>query len=902
MGDAIHWLGCAVFVATQSVETPTLQSDVVKGNCLNLTCLLRHSNLSFVQFFSNITKWADMAHLPVDFTNKITHLKDNFNVAHNTFKEYYPMFSKIFLPPSSQDLEQSKPHRNRKQRPVNCNTSKVFEFIWNLFITLKAEHPQYSTELIKSYHLLYACIDLAFKNAFLAERRDLLNPQFECLPSDWNNPAFELLSDAPCIISYLCKCPSMLTEAMHVKMYILKRMIINLVSDLTLIASEVDFTGIFDNEVFEQNFRNISNAYETHLLNKADIDERIFLAEYRRQLLEQQQNSIGQSVKATPFSETGENATLFTPKNNYGTANLRGSDTPLTGRGFLGPREADICPLPVDRTATQKITRLHNILNNRSAGPSEALLQLFESCQSDPRTKIQGIVSTFGDKFISAYIEAHPNSEEDARNRLQIGITLFYKFTENILQNEKAIRPDISVLVEKDLFYQCMFACCLEIVLFCYNCPNKFPWVAEVLNVEPLHFVKVIELIVRTKDQLSREMIKYLNMIEETVLESLVWKSGSLIWEAIAASGQTLPKFADTALPGHLLYDDSRGDANIQSAEVTSSSAGAHSPPPPSATDRFESPRAGGRAAAGAAVQPGQSLLQRQTHIMITDQEGHRNLIIVNSNNQSQTVPSNLSDSTSQLPRRTGSLSIIFRKFYNLAGVRMEHLCNKVGFTDTELKRKIWTVFEDSIRNSDLIKDRHLDQLLMCAIYVICRISNIPLKFQDIMKFYREQPQSSSNVYRDVLLTKKINNETGMVAEKRSDLITFYNSIYVEVMQKFAVRFRSSSSSQNNNILLSPLPAIKRDLVSPSLQVVGNVYVRPLESPSTTSGSSFNYFFSRSPSKDLKDINKLVNSSRVTGKRLLIEGELKMDTPPSKRISNRKLQSLVEERKRQNIE
>lgn len=55
----------------------------------------------------------------------------------------------------------------------------------------------------------------------------------------------------------------------------------------------------------------------------------------------------------------------------------RGCDTPLTGRNFLGPREADISPLSTDRS-TPKIARLHNILNNRSPAPSEALHQLFQ--------------------------------------------------------------------------------------------------------------------------------------------------------------------------------------------------------------------------------------------------------------------------------------------------------------------------------------------------------------------------------------------------------------------------------------------------------------------------------------------------------------------------------------------
>lgn len=48
----------------------------------------------------------------------------------------------------------------------------------------------------------------------------------------------------------------------------------------------------------------------------------------------------------------------------------------------------------------------------------------------------------------------------------------------------------------------------------------------------------------------------FLYQIEETVIESLAWTSNSPIWEAIEKSSQEIPKFQDTALPGHLLYDD----------------------------------------------------------------------------------------------------------------------------------------------------------------------------------------------------------------------------------------------------------------------------------------------------------------------------------------------------------
>lgn len=155
----------------------------------------------------------------------------------------------------------------------------MFEFIWNLFIALKAEDSQYSMELVKSYHLLYACIDLAFKNAFLADRIDLLNPHFELLPNDWCSVSYEAVREAPCVIGYLCKAPSMLTDAMHMKMYVLKHLMANLIGKKDLIIDPVTLTGMFNNEVFEQNYKIITNSYETHILHKIDIDERIFLGE-----------------------------------------------------------------------------------------------------------------------------------------------------------------------------------------------------------------------------------------------------------------------------------------------------------------------------------------------------------------------------------------------------------------------------------------------------------------------------------------------------------------------------------------------------------------------------------------------------------------------------------------------
>jgi retinoblastoma-like protein 1 len=71
-------------------------------------------------------------------------------------------------------------------------------------------------------------------------------------------------------------------------------------------------------------------------------------------------------------------------------------------------------------------------------------------------------------------------------------------------------------LLEQEVFHQTLFACCLEIVIYSYNSQRIFPWVLEALNLESYYFYKVIEVIVKVEDQLSRDMVKHLNMVRNS--------------------------------------------------------------------------------------------------------------------------------------------------------------------------------------------------------------------------------------------------------------------------------------------------------------------------------------------------------------------------------------------------
>lgn len=78
-----------------------------------------------------------------------------------------------------------------------------------------------------------------------------------------------------------------------------------------------------------------------------------------------------------------------------------------------------------------------------------------------------------------------------------------------------------------------------------------FPWVLKALNLKAYNFFKVIEITIRVcVDQLTRDMVKYLSRIEESVLESLAWESKSPLWQEIESCEGGVPSYEDVALPG----------------------------------------------------------------------------------------------------------------------------------------------------------------------------------------------------------------------------------------------------------------------------------------------------------------------------------------------------------------
>nr|KAG5707513.1 hypothetical protein BaRGS_012017 [Batillaria attramentaria] len=368
--------------------------------------------------------------------------------------------------------------------------------------------------------------------------------------------------------------------------------------------------------------------------------------------------------------------------------------------------------------------------------------------------------------------DTHPGAHIDfARKRLQLGESLYFKSLESIVMGEKRRlqssgkeqKVDLTGLLSHDLFHRSLFACCLEIVIFSYNSQRLFPWIVDMFDLAPYYFYKVVEIIIRAEEGLSRDVVKHLNHIEESILECHAWKSDSPIWEAIKEAG-SVPTCEDILIPMNVCLQGPGGITNI-TATVT------HSP------------------------------------------------------------------KKSIKPKKTGSLALFFRKVYHLASVRLRELCDQLQVQDDDLRSKMWTCFEHSMTHcTELMCDRHLDQLLMCSVYIMAKVTEKPLNFQDIMKCYSQPPTPT-----------RLGGAGGAFdfnPEERGDLIQFYN----EDLRAINKMIRMGEAK-----LTGP---IKRHL-----EVDADVDVESLESPSKQACVSGRPFMQRlrDVSLDRQEVQSLLS-------------------------------------------
>jgi len=447
-------------------------------------------------------------------------------------------------------------------------------------------------------------------------------------------------------------------------------------------------------------------------------------------------------------------------------------------------------------TTLATVSWLKTVLSSKDDKPSEILLRFFRECNTDITEIIISRVETLS---ASLKIEADAFTglvtEWSEKPRIDLGVKLYYKLLESILLAEETRlhQTNFTALLINDIFHRSLLACCVEIVLFSFKMTDMaFPYILHRFQLKAFEFFKIVESVVRHEPDFPRAIVRHLNNIEEKILESLAWEENSTVF---------------------LLMEDKSNRSYVVENQIMS---------PAGTLQALASP--------------------------------------VSKNKHMGTLETSIATSrieiTSPLPTKKGSahsIELFYRKVFHLASMRCRDLCNRLAIMKyfQQIWQSIVFVLTEKFR---MLRNRHIDQMIMCSIYGISRVLSLGVTFRQIIDQYRSQPQANLKIFREIPL----DNSDG----SKVDIIIFYNNIFIPSMESFLLQFQQQQQNDYNAADLSD----KKSPQKVTKHNNTNLYLSPMRlrpSPNNYASSRFLYSFG-SPSKGLRQINDSLNSPKAS--------------------------------------
>ncbi|KAG7174815.1 retinoblastoma 1-like [Homarus americanus] len=965
-GVQLPWLACALYAACRRRSVPTVggrPGNMIQGNCVSLTRMLQHCNLPLTEFIKKMKAWLAMSHFDEGFCRRVELLERNFAVSNNIFKKYKPIFRDLFKDPAN-DLP--RPPRSRKQRRPPWKYPSIPQDLVSCYSLLLA-----------SIDLIYANVVLSNRKDLINPTcqglpKDLLNSESGSELSSWPVSIMDYLCEKFEGVLVETKVVREYYWNKHIRDLIEKKVLKGGVEGTGLLE-QANFDhnlkevknayeeyllsyGEFDERMFLNEDEVVKGATgtsppSTHATHQDSPLDSGSIRQARRNLVQSFEGDH-HLVPQTPI--TGRRYTIDRPTigNNpltVVTSGLQKLYALLAGRKNNASEEL----LEVFKTCKinpeEKITSL-------VAELSEEFCRLYTQATEDyngPSIDFAKMRLQMGQMLYYTFLE---HILVDERRR---GVDLMAILKEDLFH--RTLFTCCLEIVLKSYNDPRRFPWSLKV--------GRVEPYFFIRIIEP-----VIRSEKQSDNQLSRELVKHLKGIEEQILDSLAWKAESPLWQIIQSGNMDIPSCQDVNFsdqletemnpvtpsislslnpmsPASKLVNDKATPNNLQLSPLSTISERFQSPvgqssarrtlfpsstsvgsldPPPTLT--FSRP-GGNRLPAVSTVitttsspsavhkSPSRITVQLKEngvttlYTVPTNSQGTTGTPEANTENPTERIADTPNvDKKKDKPKRHGSLALFYRKFYTLANMRLRELCDRLDITDKDLRKKIWTCFEHSIIHyTELMRDRHMDQMVMCAIYITCKVTGNDRIFQEIMKHYRNQPQAASHVYRSVLISRSKASHSSMKSEadssqqqgnappptpsqmtgtsasfdseERGDLILFYNQVYVQQMKAFALKFRAAQ--EGDLPPLSPLPVVRHTPVSPRRRISSNhsVFINSLSPVKGSTAMSprkpLPYFFNRSPAKDLRVINNMLKMKGAGVKRLL--GDTDLCGPDSKR-------------------
>lgn len=472
-----------------------------------------------------------------------------------------------------------------------------------------------------------------------------------------------------------------------------------------------------------------------------------------------------------------------------------------------------------------------------SVEPSKSLLRILRSCCPD---KVDETVAR-----VKELSEAVFPDEDDGgimSQRREEAVKVYYRVLEAVLLGEERRTgvANITGLLNSNSFHRCLLACAAEVIIACYKMiVMPFPEVLERLGLKAFDIFKIIQCFVRHEPTLPRDIKRHLVSIEEQVVESMAWSAGSSLYPTLISAklqlddssgrrqqvrqrkrtltfsaadenegrgpGESAPApFNDKGIPAGLAKLKTRA-SSVQHHAVSASK-----PPVSPRTGELSTPNKvagsvssdispGSPVTAGAESSVFHLIASPMPKKLRMDDSGvassagspglqaHPASTVMRS-----ALPREIGEAIESPTSRDGPVVLLIRDFFKkatiLSAVRLAQLCEHIAFgpyDHADILAKVYHVMRSCLfEHTHLLYGRHLDQLLLCSLYGVCKVLRLDhVTFKEITTHYKKQHSSSNHgssgiprqeIFRNVVIKFA---ENSLQPAEVGDIITFYNKV-----------------------------------------------------------------------------------------------------------------------------
>lgn len=192
--------------------------------------------------------------------------------------------------------------------------------------------------------------------------------------------------------------------------------------------------------------------------------------------------------------------------------------------------------------------------------------------------------------------------------------------------------------------------------------------------------------------------------------------------------------------------------------------------------------------------------------------------------------------------------SLFLRRVLSHCANRILELSNCLGLTEV-VREEIWSAFKGLLsEKTELLINRHVDHMIVCTIYAVCKV-NSSVSFKQIIEKYRQLYLEEPNFFKKVYIDEETNE----------DIINFYNLEYIRAMKE--VIMQKGMSARPRIDILHPESPLRASMPIQMISsgVISSIMKSPIKSPFRTPRSEILWARSESFSPVPKFVSQKIN-------------------------------------------